>query len=521
MIRIFGAAIVLLAVAACDQYHRDTLRFGAQERGEERYWIEPSTSGDSLRSAITRSEADLGHYVRHRMAFLSGADGENYSAVLQRATSLRDELTAFMGPFSDQAKVAQLPDGARTTVYRIRSQLDALSKAVSAAQAGYENAREDSDESGMVLHRLRLTRIGNEFARLSDDVGAFCEERATRNDVPCSGDTDTRKQETTTTESSKAKRQAARAVPNQSRVIGNRNPNTENEILQSGLDSGAGTSFETTQVRGDSGPAPRRGGSEIGITWPETILDKNGSSHEVTEKFDDTGKVVKERTTINKGLNEELIRALSSTASVAQMRDLLTEPTFPGMLPYQRTVKLGCLPPPESAAFESTAKLKAAFQDKTPSSGGTGLQATAEAQFATAVVKLFEESERTLFLQYSLFRLCEMAINAPSGFRNVYPVIIHDIVRRTAEMNQLANKEAELRRAEEERTKQEAQKTNRTTVQLELARQEQANLKQADENRRRALVQECIAARTKDKPTLIATELKPIQDDCEARFPKL
>jgi predicted transcriptional regulator YheO len=46
-----------------------------------------------------------------------------------------------------------------------------------------------------------------------------------------------------------------------------------------------------------------------------------------------------------------------------------------------------------------------------------------------------------------------MSVNAPSEFRNVYPVIIHDIVRRTAEVTQLANKEAEERRVEEEKTK--------------------------------------------------------------------
>ena len=47
-----------------------------------------------------------------------------------------------------------------------------------------------------------------------------------------------------------------------------------------------------------------------------------------------------------------------------------------------------------------------------------------------------------------------MSVNAPSEFRNVYPVIIHDIVRRTAEMTQLANQKAEERRLEEEKTKQ-------------------------------------------------------------------
>lgn len=146
----------------------------------------------------------------------------------------------------------------------------------------------------------------------------------------------------------------------------------------------------------------------------------------------------------------ELIRALSSTSSIAQMRDLLTEPSLPDLLPIERSVDLACLPPPDSAAFDALGKMNAYFQqDK-------NLQAGLSGEFGVSAVKLFEESERTLFLQYALFRLCEMAINAPSGFRNVYPVIIHDIVRRTAEMNQLATREAEARRTEAEKTAQKA-----------------------------------------------------------------
>lgn len=143
----------------------------------------------------------------------------------------------------------------------------------------------------------------------------------------------------------------------------------------------------------------------------------------------------------------ELLRALSSTASIAQMRDLLTEPSFPALLPLERNVELGCLPPPDSAAFEAVSKLSANLKQQ-------GIDVGVSGEFASSVVKLFEESERTLFLQYALFRLCEMSVNAPSEFRNVYPVIIHDIVRRTAEMTQIANQKAEERRLEEEKTKQ-------------------------------------------------------------------
>lgn len=166
--------------------------------------------------------------------------------------------------------------------------------------------------------------------------------------------------------------------------------------------------------------------SEIEIIWPKDVIKDAINSDKA---------------------NEELIRALSSTASVAQMRDLLTEPSFPPLLPLERTINLGCLPPPDSAAFEAVSKISANLKYQ-------GIEAGVTGEFASSVVKLFEESERTLFLQYALFRLCEMSINSPAEFRNVYPVIIHDIVRRTAEMTQLANQKAEERRLEEEKTKQ-------------------------------------------------------------------
>jgi len=167
-------------------------------------------------------------------------------------------------------------------------------------------------------------------------------------------------------------------------------------------------------------PAPSHVVSQIEYIWPKELFDKS---------------------------NDELIRAFSSTASIAQMRDLLTEPSFPALLPIERNVELGCLPPPDSAAFEAVSKLSANLKQQ-------GIDVGVSGEFANSVVKLFEESERTLFLQYALFRLCEMSVNAPSEFRNVYPVIIHDIVRRTAEMNQFATIEAEKRKVEEEKTKQ-------------------------------------------------------------------
>jgi hypothetical protein len=166
--------------------------------------------------------------------------------------------------------------------------------------------------------------------------------------------------------------------------------------------------------------------SDIEVTWPKGFLME----------------MIKQ----NKA-NDELIRALSSTASVAQMRDLLTEPSLPPLLPVERHVELGCLPPPDSAVFESTANILATL--KGLKIEGQAVEPTVSADFASHVVKLFEETERTVFLQYALFRLCEMSVNSPAEFRNVYPVIIHDIVRRTAEMSQLVNIEREKTKQEE------------------------------------------------------------------------
>jgi hypothetical protein len=123
--------------------------------------------------------------------------------------------------------------------------------------------------------------------------------------------------------------------------------------------------------------------SDMEIFWPKDFLVKAIDSN---SKLDDNSI-------------PELLRALSSTASIAQMRDLLTEPSFPALLPIERNVELGCLPPPDSAAFEAVSKLSASLKQQ-------GIEVGVSGEFASSVVKLFEESERTLFLEYALFRLC-------------------------------------------------------------------------------------------------------------------
>lgn len=179
------------------------------------------------------------------------------------------------------------------------------------------------------------------------------------------------------------------------------------------------------------------------LFWPAEIL-KHAQTTTTTKEEGGT------KTTTVSGLNDEMVKALSSTASVAQMRDLMTEPAFPAMLPMERHVDLGCVLPPDSVAWEAATKLELVTKVKNEVDVGLSTE------YKSAVVKLFEESEKTLFLQYALFRLCEMSINAPAGFRNIYPVIIHDIVRRTAEMKQQDIAAIEGRRAEEHKVKQKA-----------------------------------------------------------------
>lgn len=269
--------------------------------------------------------------------------------------------------------------------------------------------------------------------------------------------------------------------------------NIENEI-KSPSSSEAYTeslrSEDRTQKSSASLDFPRKAGgkSEIGVIWPENWLNQFSKPCEAGKSCE------------NNTVSGELIRALSSTASIAQMRDLLTEPSFPVMLPVERKVNLGCLPPPDSAAFEAAFKLKAGLQDKTFTPDGKAKadrSATLETEFSSSVVKLFEESERTLFLQYALFRLCEMSVNAPSGFRNVYPVIIHDIVRRTAEMNQVALKETE------ERKKAEAEaEAARAKAEPDVKKQEVEKIKLDYENKVKDRRRQCVdELRSEDKPS--------------------
>jgi hypothetical protein len=203
--------------------------------------------------------------------------------------------------------------------------------------------------------------------------------------------------------------------------------------------------------------------SQVGVIWPI----RSGNDLRRTEtKFQSDGKTPQSQ---QSGPDETLVRALSSTAAVAQMRDLITEPAFPHMVPVRRTVNLGCLPPADNVVFESIQAIKASAeaedkkQSKTTSKtgddtqdaeslSGRGAKVGFTSNFQTTAVKAIQETQKTWFLQWALFRLCEASINS-SEFRNTLPVVVHDIVRRTAEMSDQVEESIAKRVESEEATR--------------------------------------------------------------------
>ena len=110
------------------------------------------------------------------------------------------------------------------------------------------------------------------------------------------------------------------------------------------------------------------------------------------------------------------------------IRDLLTEPSIVTMVPTKRTVRLRCAPPPEQASIQTAASLAAKVTKG-------GVEVGVDARLAESLVKLFEQTERTIFLQYALFRLCEMSINSAGEFRNVFPLVVQELVRQSATLS--------------------------------------------------------------------------------------
>jgi hypothetical protein len=218
--------------------------------------------------------------------------------------------------------------------------------------------------------------------------------------------------------------------------------------------------------------------------WPlKSIQDLN----ETTQMEFANEKPVK--STVTKP-NEAAVQALSSMASMAQMRDLLTEPSFPQMVPVSRHITLGCVPPTDNIVFNSMDALKAAAtasdnnqaiknivaenggSDEQQQSRNRQLEANLALTSQTLAVKAVQETQKTWFLQWALFRLCEAGLNS-TEVRNTVPVVIHDIVRRTAEMSDSVEAEITKRISAEEDTRR-AEIEKAKAIELEVQKRETA-----------------------------------------------
>lgn len=153
-----------------------------------------------------------------------------------------------------------------------------------------------------------------------------------------------------------------------------------------------------------------------------------------------------------------LAREINNIFFMQYIRDLTTEPSIYSMLPTHRDVTLSCTPPPEQSVIQTAVSIAASADWK-------DAKGALDTRLAESVVKLFEQSERTIFLQYALFRLCEMSINSAGEFRNVFPMVMHELVRQSADLTLEA-------RVEAERAKKAAADADATVAQVEVKRLE-------------------------------------------------
>lgn len=443
-------SVLLIGLGGCsiDQYHRDSLRYSAKDRGTEVYELNPDWAFDESKRGtqgpITPKEA----------ATALGEDQMNFyerylsvQAGIRPGQTIKDmglRLSSDLSALRQQADMMlQRHTGKATTKKGVletfkRNVSDALSRAESLSKLSDEAKSLDSPELLTAL-RTNLAQLGTEHETLKRQADTIC-----ANEPSLCAVTASRKEMTVS------------------------QTDIEKFLPPTNLKTGGDGAVSAQALA----PSPQGGRSEVEKIWPPQVLSGALQDETVTEYEAEKVKKV----TVKKGLGEDLMRALSSTASVAQMRDLLTEPTFPALPPVRREVSLGCLPPPDQAAFTTSASLEALLSKVKQNAGDKKDEATAKAalEYATQTQKMFEESERTVFLQYALFRLCEMSINAPSGFRNVYPVVVHDIVRRTAELREIETAAVQQRVIEESKAK------------AELAKVEQEKERQKAEEKRTA-----------------------------------
>lgn len=446
---LISALLIGLGGCSIDQFHRDSLRYSAKDRGTEVYELNPNWVFDKKKrgteqgpitpkeAATALGEDQMKFYERYLAVQAGARPGQTIKDMSLRLSSDLSALHKQADLMLQRHSCKATTDKNSLETYE-RNVSDALSRAASLEELSKAAKPIDSPELLTAL-RTNLAQLGTEHETLKRQADTIC-----ANEPSLCTETADRK-----------------AVPFPLTDIEAFMPPTSHKTGAAGA-----VSAQTLA------PYPQSGQSEVEKIWPSQIL--SGALQEETVTEYEAEKVKK--VTVKKGLGEDFVRALSSTASVAQMRDLLTEPTFPALPPVRREVTLGCLPPPDQAAFTTSASLEALLSKIKQDAGDKKDEATAKAAFeyATQAQKMFEESERTVFLQYALFRLCEMSINAPSGFRNVYPVVVHDIVRRTAELREIETAAVQQRFIEESKTK------------AELAKVEQEKERQKAEEKRTA-----------------------------------
>lgn len=593
LILYYTLSMLLMSLSGCsiNQYHRDSLRYEATNRGTEKYSI---NNNDSLNAALIRSDKEMALYAKHRLAYNGTFLKKKFSDLLDQVKNDLPRIDKKLEPFSNACpgcEICKLEEKRKNSLDAYNKQLANLRGMITASVSEFNKGKSDNDVRRMLIVQINLQSVEMELSTLDRQVDDFLKDDEVNNFLICRAvakdfqsileainnnenikelltlneelqrkscnlgkepkkkiNTFKKKFDHVSTIIEEAKNSFEKsALDKNIKLMQEAKSKLENAQLEiSKLDTEINGLLEDTEVQTfmscikkktslerhaevAGAPAIKErkmmlpeekpisqtnngftennpdhfSKSQIELIWPDQVL-KNITNKTTTKKME--GDKVKEEINHSE-VSNEVVRSLSSTASIAQMRDLLTEPSFPTMLPIERNVQLGCLPPPDSAAFDAVAKLATSFEQEGK------VKASLSGDFSSSAIKLFEESERTMFLQYALFRLCEMSINAPSGFRNVYPVVIHDIVRRTAEMNQIAASEAEARRAEEEKTKQEKEKTEQE--------REKTNQKKVEEDSKKdAAYYDCIKGKLtgdKENDAKIVTTCKQAIFDKEVK----
>lgn len=159
-----------------------------------------------------------------------------------------------------------------------------------------------------------------------------------------------------------------------------------------------------------------------------------------------------------------LVKEMNHVLWMQYVRDMLTEPDLTPMVPIHRKVDLRCIPPPEQSVIQTQYSNSVSAMVK-------GFQGSVDQRFAESVTKLFEQSERTVFLQYAMFRLCEMSINTGGDIRNTFPLVMGELVRQAA--NLTIESEVETERAKKTLAEADIARSNAEIKRLDCVKAQQ------------------------------------------------